>query len=150
MAEKQVFGNYHFKLEIPDVDQALLFYQFTPPTMTVDGPEFKTWDASGNPVNAIGGGRQVSFTDLQLSRGVDTDHVLYEWIKQVREEGATDDTKKDLKITAFNSKGEPLHVWNIVKAIITQYGHSGANAQTNEVLVENVTIKFEDCTLEQG
>lgn len=150
MADKQVFGGYHFTLEIPDVDQALLFFQLTPPTMTVDGPDFKTWDANGNPVNSIGGGRQVSWSDVQISRGIDQEKVLYDWINKVKEEGATDETKKDIKITAMDSKGETIHIWNLTGAIITQYGHSGANAQTNEVLVENVTIKFEDATLEPG
>ena len=150
MADKQVYGGYHFTLKIPDVDQTLLFYQLTPPTLTVDGPDFKTWDANGNPVNSIGGGRQVTWSDIQVSRGIDAEKALYDWITKVKEEGATEDTKKNIEITAMNSKGETIHTWNIQGAIITSYGHSGANAQTNEVLGENVTIKFEDATLEPG
>jgi phage tail-like protein len=149
-SSKQVFGNYHYKLEIPDVDDALLFFQVTPPSLTVDGPDFKTWDANGNPQNSIGGGRQPTWSEVQLSRGIDSNMSLWQWIADVKDKGATDDTKKDIKITAMDSQGNALHVWNLQSAIIKQYGHSGANAQTNEVLVENVTLKFEDATLEAG
>jgi hypothetical protein len=53
-----VTGGYHVQVDIPGVTDAgaLLFYEATPPHPTLDGPDFKTWDAQGNPINSIGGG----------------------------------------------------------------------------------------------
>jgi|tagenome__1003787_1003787.scaffolds.fasta_scaffold19563383_1 phage tail-like protein len=145
---KQAYGNYHFVLEIPDVDQALLFFQVTPPSVSVDVKEFVSWDAKGNPVKTVGSGRQITYGDLQLSRGIDKDLSLWKWLDDIRQKGVGPDTKKDLKLTALDAEGNPLYIWNIKGAGVHTYSHSGANAQTNEVLVENVSIKFEDLTLE--
>jgi len=148
--QKVVSGVHHFKLDLGGAEGALLFSQSSTPQGTLDAPDFKTFDANGNPVNSVGGGSQVSWTPITLTRGVDSDNQLYDWFKEVKEKGATPDTKKELKLTALDSTGQPLHTWNLVGAIITQYGHSGANAQTMEVLVATVQIKYEDATLEAG
>ncbi len=67
------------------------------------------------------------------------------------EKGATKDTKKEVKITVMAEDGTTtLHIWNLTGCVITDYGHSAANAQTNEVLVENVTLRYETATLEAG
>lgn len=146
-----VHGGYHVVLDIPDIAQDLLFYSVTPPSGSLDTREFKTWDANGLPTNSIGGGRQVTWSPVTLSRGVDTQNALYNWFKDVLEKGATTDTKKDVKITVMAEDGSStLHIWNLTGAVITDYGHSAANAQTNEVLVQNITIKYENATLEAG
>jgi phage tail-like protein len=151
MPEEQVHGGYHVKVDIPDVADDLLFFQFNPPSGSLDTREFKTWDANGLPVNSIEGGRQVTWTPVTLSRGVDSANKLYEWWKEVREKGATPDTKKDIVITVVGEDGDStIHTWNLQRAVITDYSHSAANAQSNEVLVQNVTIKFEDASLEAG
>ena len=147
-SSKQVFGNYHYKLEIPDIDQALLFFQLTPPSLTVDGPDFKTWDAQGNPINSIGGGRQATWSDVQISRGIDSDMSLYKWIDDVRQKGATDDTKKDIKITVVNQANEDLLTWNVTGAVISSYTMAGVDSNGGGILTESVSITFQDASLE--
>ena len=144
-----VVGVHHFKLDLGGAEGALLFSQATTPQGTLEAPDFKTFDAKGNPVNSVGGGTQVSWAPISLTRGVDSDTQLYDWFKEIKEKGATADTKKEIKLTALDAEGNPLHTWNLIGAILTQYGHSGANAQTMEVLVSTVQIKYEDATLEK-
>jgi phage tail-like protein len=141
---KQVHGGYHVKLgKVPGAESGLLFYSATSPSGTLDTPDFKTWDAQGNTVNSLGAGRQAQWTPLTLTRGVDDNKDLYEWFKQVQEKGVTTETKKDLELTVLSSDNKTLHTWNLVGAVITRYEHSAHNAQTNEILVNTVEIKYE-------
>jgi len=141
------FGGYHWKLDIPDISDSLLFFSATPPSPSLDAPDFKTWDANGNPVNSVSGGRQVNWTPVTISRGADSDTKLWTWFKQVMEKGATADTKKDINLTCLDHEGNTLFTWALTGAVITQYSHSGANAQANEILVNTIQIKYENADL---
>lgn len=147
--DKTVSGHHHFKLDLGGFEGGLLFNSVSMPSGTLDIPDFKTWDANGNPVNSVGGGTQVNWSDIQLTRGVDTDKQLYTWFKDVRKSGVTTDTKKDIKLTVLDSEGKDLHVWNVTGAVINSYGMAGADAQTMAVLIESVSIKFEDAKLDE-
>ena len=64
---KPVYGQYHWQVDIADIaagSDSFLFFSATPPSPTLDGPEFKTWDGKGNPVNSISGGRQVTWAPV--------------------------------------------------------------------------------------
>lgn len=145
--DKTVSGHHHFKLDLKGAQGGLLFNSVSMPTGTLDIPDFKTWDANGNPVNSVGGGTQVNWSDIQLTRGVDTDKQLYEWFQLVREKGVTTDSKKDITLTVCDSQGTALHTWNVTGAVINSYGMAGADAATMAVLIESVSIKFEDAKL---
>jgi len=149
-SDKQAYGQYHWQLDIPDISDSLLFFSATPPSASLDAPEFKTWDANGNPVNSVGGGRQVTWSPVTISRGADTDMKLWEWFKQGKEQGWTADTKKDINLKCLDHQGNPMFTWALKGAVITQYSHSGANAQTNEILVNTVQINYEDADLTTG
>ena len=146
---KQVHGGYHVKLGgVPGAEGGLLFYSATSPSGSLDSPAFKTWDAQGNPVNSLGAGRQAEWTPITLTRGVDDNRELYDWFKEIQEKGVTEETKKDLTVTVLSSGNDTLHTWNLTGAVISQYQHSAHNAQSNEILVNTVQIKYEDATLE--
>jgi phage tail-like protein len=144
----QITGGGHFKLDLGGSESALLFTAASLPSGSLQVPAFKTADANGNPVNSLGGGTQVQWGDVVLTRCVDTDHSLYEWFKSVQEKGVTDDTKKDIKIITMDPAGETLSTWNIVGAVISSYSMSGVDAQTQAILTEQVSISFQDATLE--
>lgn len=149
MSDDTVNGAHHFQMELQGAENALLFSQATTPQGTVEVPDFKTFtNQKGKTVNSVGGGTQVSWSPITLTRGVDKNHDLYDWFKEVCEKGVTPDTKRKVLLKAMDSEGEPLHTWNLVGAVITQYGHSGANAQTMEILVNTIQIKYEEATLE--
>lgn len=146
----QVTGGGHFKLDLGGAESALLFASSSLPSGSLQAPAFKTADANGNPVNSLGGGTQVQWSEVVLTRGVDKDHSLYDWFKDIREKGVTSDTKKDIKIITMDNAGETLNTWNITGAVLTSYGMSGLDAQTQAILTEQVSIQFEDATLEPG
>jgi phage tail-like protein len=149
-SDKQVYGQYHWQLEIPDISDALLFFSATPPSASLDAPDFKTWDANGNPVNSIGGGRQVTWSPVTISRGADTDMKLWEWFKQGKDQSSTAETKKDINLHCLDGQGNPMFTWALKGAMITQFSFNGASAQSNEILVNTIEIKYEDADLTAG
>ena len=148
MPDSQVNGVHHFELKLGGAETDMLFSAATTPTGTLDAPEFKTMDAQAKPVNSVGGGTQASWSEVTITRGLDDKNSLWEWFKAIKENGATSDTKKDITIAAKNSGGDTLHTWNLKGAVITSYGHAGADAQTMAILTQQVSIKFEDADLE--
>jgi phage tail-like protein len=147
-----VTGSYHVQVDIPGVTDAgaLLFYSATTPDPSLDGPDFATWDAQGNPINSIGGGRQVTWSPVTISRGIDSNMTLWTWFTQVRDQGATSQTKKSVNLTWLDHAGTAMFTWNLTGAIIVGYSQSGGNAQSSEILVNTVQIKYEDATLNAG
>jgi phage tail-like protein len=129
---------------------SMMFYSATTPDPSLDGPEFKTWDANGVPMNSIGGGRQVTWTPITLSRGVDSNLDLWTWFNDIVEKGATSDTKKNVNLTWLDHAGGELFTWALTGAIIISYSQSGGNAQTNEILVNTVQLRYENATLNAG
>jgi len=146
--DKQVSGVHHFKLDLGGLESSMLFSSVAMGGATLSIGDFKTTDANGNPVNSCGGGTQVHWSDVSLTRGVDTDHGLWDWFKDVKEKGACGDTKKEVKIIALDSQGNTLHTWNLVGAVISSYQMAGADAGTEAILTEMVSIHFEDASLE--
>jgi len=145
---KPVAGSYHVKLTgVPGAESGLLFYMAQPPGGSLESPDFKTWDAQNNPVNSLSGAQQVSWSEATLARGVDDNKELWEWFQETKEKGA-EETKKDIQFTVFNATGDQLQCWNLVGATITNYNPAALNAQANEILIETVSIKCEDVTME--
>lgn len=147
MSTPEVYGNYHFKLNMQGLEGDLLFHTFNPPSMSLDGSHFYTWDPNGNPMAATGGGKQPITGEWSVGRAIDAKHQLYDWFQKTHDGGAATN-KKDCTVTALAPDGTTqLHVWNLKGTTITGYSHSGANAQSQEILVETVTLKSEDVSL---
>jgi hypothetical protein len=148
MSDQQVTAGQHFTLDLGGAQNGLLFKSASMPTGSFPPSAFMTADAKGIPVNTLGGGVKVQWSALTLLRGVDTDKALYEWFDQIRTKGICKETKKDIKITALDTQNQPLKVWNITGAYLTEYGMSGVDAESGAILTEQVSITFEDATLE--
>jgi T4-like virus tail tube protein gp19 len=142
---KQVHGNIHVKLQgVPGAESGLLFNTFSPPDLSLDAPEFRTWDAQGAPIPSLGAGRQAKVGSITLSRGLDDNQDLMTWFNEVKEKGATADTKKDLTAEILTADGTTLKTWNITGAVITSYRQGDFDANGTGILVETVTIECED------
>jgi phage tail-like protein len=149
MSDQTVSGAHHFSLDLGGAESDMLFISASTISGTLDLPALKTIDGQHSPVNSIGGGKaKVNWSDLTLERGIDDKHSLYEWFQNIRDNGVTADTKKDIKVVAYDSQDQPLYTWNLTGAVITTYSTAGVDAQTSAILTETVSITFEDATLE--
>jgi phage tail-like protein len=146
-----VSGAHHFSIDLGGAEGDMLFISASAIGGTLDLPSLKTIDGQHSPVNSIGGGKaKVNWTDLTLSRGIDDKHSLYDWFQDIRDNGVTADTKKDIKIIGYDASDSPLFTWNITGAVITTFTGAAVDAQTSAILTETVSLTFEDAKLEFG
>jgi phage tail-like protein len=143
---KKVHGNYHVKIEGIPGAEALLFSSANTPDLSLEVPKHKTWDQQGNTVNSAAGGKQMNVGPLTLTRGVDDNKDIYEWFKKTAEEGV-DAQKKTLILTVLDAKGTPIETWNIPGAHVTQYSHSGHDANAGAILVASIQIECESAEI---
>jgi hypothetical protein len=140
----------HFSLDLGGPEGAMLFASASMGGATLNTATFATVDNNGNPVNSLGGGTQVQWSDLVVTRGVDTDHQLWDLFQDAKENGHTPDNAREIKLIAFDAKGGTLFTLNMVGAHITSFQMAGAEAGSNAILTESASFKFEDATLEPG
>ena len=137
----------YWKIQADGLDSIGMFHQSGTPGMSLQAQEFKVWDDQGKP-NPLPVGVQASFTDVQLSRGIDTDATLYKWISKIAQKGATPDTVKDVTLIACDAEGSPVHTYVLKQAFPVSYGAGGMNASGTDVLTEQLTLKYTDFTMD--
>ena len=146
----QGFGNYAFVLTgLKEAENALNFFRATLPSSSTQVSSAKAWGSQrGKTEPVIGGGHQVSWDPITLTRYINKDQALYNWYKEIIEKGVVD-TKQDPTITClFND--EPVFTWAITGAVITNYSHSDADAQGGDYLTETVTLTYDSAELREG
>ena len=142
------YGAYHWVVKITGLESVTNWYNCTPPSATIDAPEFKVWANNGDPVNSLTGGKQVTWAPVTLSRGGDDNKDLWTWFKDVMEKGATADTKKEVTLECkAHGDDKTLFTWTLHGAVIVSYSYGGGSAQTQEVLVTNIQLKYESAEL---
>ena len=156
--DPQVYTNCYIAVQIQDLQgvggaddmPSLLFNSFTPPTWSTETPKHKFYGKAGMTEILHGGARNENWSPAQLGRGVDTGHVLFNWVQEIRQKGPTS-AKKDITITVQAPSGEdPICVWSGTGAVITQFSHGASNASSNEILTESVTIDAEAWDMKDG
>jgi phage tail-like protein len=145
--DKLIYPVQHFRLELQGDESIGLFYQATAPSVTITAPDWKAENEQKKPQN-YHAGVQVTHQPITLSRGIDDQTKLADWVKDVKEKGVTPDTKKDVKLILVDSQGSDILTWNITGAYPTNYQPSGVNAQTAEIAVETITLNYDDATRE--
>ena len=110
-----------------------MFYQCSLPSMSLTTQDFKVWDDQSKP-NPLPVGVQATFGDVTLSRGVDAQGELYNWISKIAQKGATPDTVKDVTLLACNAEGDPVQTWLLKTAYPSSYQASGLAAAGTDVL----------------
>jgi hypothetical protein len=137
-----VFPNYSFKLlGLKNAEGGLKFFKTDLPAGTVTVSGVKAWDANGKPSPLSGGGHQVTWNAISMTRYIDDNAVLQEWFKEVCEKGATADTKQEPTIACMNNDTQ-LFMWTLHEAVPTGYSQSAADAHSSELLTETVTLTY--------
>jgi phage tail-like protein len=147
MADQKTEPVKYWKIQADGLDSIGMFHQAGTPGMSLQAQEFKVWDDQGKPL-PLPVGVQPSFTDVQLSRGVDSDATLYKWISKVAQQGATPETVKDVTLIALDADNNPVHTYVLKQAFPVSYGAGGMNAAGTDVLTEQLTLKYTDFTMD--
>lgn len=143
MPPDEVVGNYSFMLQdLKGAQDGLKFFKTDLPSSTVQVTGVKAWGGNkGKPEPLHGGGHQVSWNPITMTRYLDESPALYDWYKEVCEKGAIEGIKQEPKIICMHNDAE-LFMWTLKDAVPTGYSQNGADAQSNDLLTETVTISY--------
>jgi phage tail-like protein len=141
-----VYGTSSVKLEgLQGAESELKFFQAQMPSATVEIAEVKHFGENGKVAPLSGGGHQVTWGSITLSRYYDGTTALWDWFKQATEKGAvTGETKQDPTITLLKEDGSPLYMWKLTGAVVTGYSEGEVNAQGESLATETITLSFEE------
>jgi len=86
---------------------------------------------------------RLKWNNITLKRGIHEGSMdMWDWRKLV-EEGKIDDARKNGSIVMFNQKGDAIARWEFVSAWPSKITGPSANAQNNEVAIEELEITHE-------
>jgi phage tail-like protein len=91
---------------------------------------------------------RMKWNNITLKRGITDAMDMWKWRKLV-EDGKIDEARKDGSIIMFKTDGTPLARWNFVAAWPAKLTGPSANANANEVAIEELEITHEGYIREQ-
>jgi len=152
----EIYTNCHITVTIPGISggmNKLLFNSFTPPSWSTDAPKHKFYGENATTEVLHGGAQVENWGPAQLGRGVDKEHLLFQWVQEIRKKGPNA-AKKDIeiKIEDMDESGSAtgIAVWNGKGVIITNFSPGASNAATNEIMTESVTLEAEKWEMMDG
>jgi phage tail-like protein len=103
--------------------------------------EYKASGSKGESVIHKVPGR-LKWNNIVLKRGITDAMDMWKWRGQV-EKGQIDDARKNGSIVMFNQKGEEVARWDFIKAWPSKLTGPTANANNNEVGIEEMELTVE-------
>jgi phage tail-like protein len=92
---------------------------------------------------------QATFGDVTLSRGVDKQGALWNWISKIAQKQPSADTVKKVTLMACDSNGDPIQSWTLMNAYPSSYQAAGMAASGVDVLTESISIHYTDAQLDE-
>lgn len=140
MPERDPLTGYHFMLEIDGITQAF-FREASGFSSENPAIDYKDARATGQTryVKVPG---TLKWSDVTLKRGITDVLELWKWRKQV-EDGKVEQARKNGSIVMFNQANTEVARWNFVNAWPSKIDGPTANANTNDIAVEAITIVHE-------
>jgi phage tail-like protein len=106
--------------------------------------EYKASGARGEYVIKMVPGR-MKWNRITLKRGITDAMDMWQWRKLV-EEGKLDEACRNGSVVMFNQKGDEIARWDFVNAWPNKISGPTANANNNEVAIEELEITHEGYT----
>lgn len=88
---------------------------------------------------------RMKWSNITLKRGITDAMDMWEWRKLI-EEGKIDDARKNGSIVMYTQAGEEIARWDFINAWPSKLSGPSANAQSNEVAIEELEITHEGYT----
>jgi phage tail-like protein len=85
---------------------------------------------------------RMTWNPITLKRGITDAMDMWKW-RQVVEEGKVDDARKNGSIVMFNQQGQEVARWDFVAAWPSKITGPTANANANEIAIEEMEIVHE-------
>lgn len=106
--------------------------------------EYKGSGEKGKQVTKKMPGR-LKWNNITLKRGMTDSMDMWKWRKLI-EDGKIDEGRKNGSIVMYNLKGDEIARWDFINAWPSKLSGPSANAQNNEVAIEDLEITHEGYT----
>jgi phage tail-like protein len=106
-----------------------------------DVVEYKASGPKGEFVMKKVPGR-MKWNDITLKRGITDTMDMWKW-RQTVEEGKVEEARKNGSVVMFNQQGQEVARWDFVAAWPSKISGPTANAGTNDVAIEELSITHE-------
>jgi phage tail-like protein len=131
----------HFRLNVGGKEAIGQFREVSGLDSESEIIEQKEVAANGHPVIVKVNGN-IKWSNIELKRGVDTNKSLYEWRRQVEEEGP-DKARTDCTLELLDYDGSAIATYAIQQAWPCKYTGVAMNAGSNEIAVESISLAHE-------
>ncbi|MBK1699388.1 phage tail protein [Thiococcus pfennigii] len=136
---KDPFGAHSFLVEIDGIARAA-FQQASGFDSTVEVVEYR--EGGDNQTTQKLPGR-VTYSNIQLKRGVTDDLDLHDWHQKVVAGEDMKNVRRNGSIVLLNRRGDEVARWNFVRAWPTKYDGPDLNAEASEIAVETLELAHE-------
>jgi phage tail-like protein len=130
----------HFRLTC-GAEEMGLFREATAPTSETKVVEHVSVDANGNPLVQKTPG-PTSWTNLTLKRGVDEQNKLWEWRKDVLEQGPVK-SRRTITLALLDYTGSTIAAYEFTNAWPVKYTGVAFNAGSGDAALEEVELAVE-------
>lgn len=143
MADRQLpYGAFNFLVEIDDVTSGG-FSDVSGLNTEMTVAEYRNGNDKVNHVRKVPGLHKTG--DVTLKRGIINSKDLFDWIRQVRQEGPAG--QKNVTITMLAENGDRVQGWKLLGAIPLKYtGPTLAAKGGGDVAMEELVLSAEELT----
>jgi phage tail-like protein len=138
---QQPVGNFIFKLTLGGAEAAGYFAEVAGFSTESHVIEHTAATAQGLPLPQKFAG-QVSWANITLKRGIDTNAQLWAW-RQTVLNGQIDANRKNCQIDVLDWKQTTVVTFKFINAWPCKYSSPGLNSGGNEILVEELELAHE-------
>lgn len=139
-ARSDPLTGYHFHVEIDGISQAQ-FKECSGLDSKSEIIEYKEANKKGVTIVRKQPGT-LSWSEIVLKRGITDVKELWDWRKLV-EQGKIDDARKNGSIVLYNQADDEVARWDFVDGWPSQVSGPTADAESNEIALEELTIAHE-------
>jgi phage tail-like protein len=128
------------KLDLAGAQNDGFFMSCTLPSGTINQSESHVYDQQGGNMK-VHQPSHVSWSPINLTRGVDTKKAMYDWFMKLAEAGPEGNTK-EVKIELLDQKKKTIMTWSLTEAWISSYSATASTAGGDGIAVEDMQITY--------
>ncbi|MDL2307545.1 phage tail protein [Desulfovibrio sp. OttesenSCG-928-C06] len=113
--------------------------------LTLEHEVFKDRDGKNAQWGEIKMPGRPKVSDVTLKKGLCTsDNRFYEWIMKCRNTLEC----KDISVNLLDEEGKPRMIWKLLKAWPAKIEEHPSKGDSNEVVIESITLAYEEIRME--
>ncbi|MFC5803156.1 phage tail protein [Streptomyces formicae] len=148
MATGDVFTSYSFTADFGGL-QVETLQSVSTPTMQIDVVEVRQVSATGEPILRKQPAVRPQGGEITVTRGMDKSKAFTDWINMTLEKKDIANARKHVTIVQYDADKKPVLRYHLNNAWASQLKGADLDASSTNPATEQVTITYEECTVER-